>query len=59
MRSANMKRVRRPPAPVTDGASFQAAVGTLQKLKSNWQDALFGGMVLASFLGLIYVLTHR
>jgi hypothetical protein len=52
-----MKRVPRPSAPVTDG-SFQSAVGILKKIKSNWQDALFGGM-FASFSGLIYVFTRR
>lgn len=57
MRSANMKRVPRPP-PDTDRASLQSAVGILQKIRSNWEDVLFGGMILASLAGAIYMFTQ-
>jgi hypothetical protein len=30
----------------------------LHNVKANWQDPLFGGMVMASLLGLIYVFTR-
>ena len=48
-----MKRAPTPPAPGTDKAAPNSHI--LQKVKANWQDPLFGGMVLASLLGLIYV----
>ena len=55
MRSANIKRVPRPPASATDQASLRSAVGILQKIRSNWQDVLYGGMILASLAGAIYM----
>ena len=58
MSSANMKRVPRPPAPGTERASPQSIIGILQKIRSNWQEALFGGMILASLAGAIYMFSQ-
>ena len=57
MRSANMKRVPTPtpPLPLTDRARSNPTVDILQKIKPNWQDALFGGMILASLAAAIYM----
>ena len=55
MRSANIKRVPRPPEPATDRARLRSAVGILQTIRLNWQDVLYGGMILASLAGAIYM----
>jgi hypothetical protein len=32
---------------------------TLRRLQQAWPDALFGGMILASLVGMIYLFTRR
>jgi hypothetical protein len=58
MRSANMKRTPTP-SPLTEGSRFQSNIDILQKLMPNWQDALFGGMILASLAGAIYMFSRH
>lgn len=52
-----MKRVLRSATPSTDKAA-RNSLGVHHNVKANWQDPVFGGMVLGPLLGLIYVFTR-